>query len=366
MDTVEHDQARAGRALLTLEAEGRANDIVRRQVEIARVVDDQRILAAHLHVRPLEPSLPVVHDRSPLCDAEADLLGTCEVDEASLGMVNQSVADGTAAAREVVDDPVGKTCLPQSLHEPPSHQRCARCGLEHDRVACGNRAHGHAHQDGKGEVPRRYHHTGTNRLEPRLVHLAFEVVHLDRLGHAQSLMRVVAAEVDCLSDICLGLGPVLARLERLPRSEVEPPVRDQVTHPVDQAGAFLCCPPRPVREGSPGRIDRSIDVAHRSRSRRTDHLGRISWVDRLDRCLGVGPSPANDEHCTFPERSPDPSQCLLVSISDMGISEIGIGFCSIGRKHIDSSNRDQLITLRLRRSRILCSALAVARTEQPL
>ncbi len=123
---------------------------------------------------------------------------------------------------------------------------------------------GHTDEDGQREVPRWDHHAGANRLEPRFVDLAGVIRHRDRFSHGEGLMRVVAAEVDGLSDIGLGLGPVLPRLECLPCSEVVDPLGDQITDSMHESRPLRGRTTGPVRE----RLPRGAESFCRMRARR--------------------------------------------------------------------------------------------------
>ena len=92
----------------------------------------------------------------------------------------------------------------------------------------------------------------------------------DRFGHPQGLVGVVAAEVDRLGDVGLGLAVVLAGLERLPGSEVVPARRDDVTHSMDEAGALLRGSGRPLGKSCPGGVERLLGVVGTCRRRRAD------------------------------------------------------------------------------------------------
>jgi hypothetical protein len=47
--------------------------------------------------------------------------------------------------------------------------------------------------------------------------------HATRLGQTHHFPSIVFEEVDNLADIQIGLGPLLARLERLPSGELKDP-----------------------------------------------------------------------------------------------------------------------------------------------
>ena len=65
VDLAVHDQARAGRTLLTLEAEGRRDDAGGRLLQVRRLVHQDEVLAAHLQDGALDPDLPGPASDSP-------------------------------------------------------------------------------------------------------------------------------------------------------------------------------------------------------------------------------------------------------------------------------------------------------------
>ena len=74
VDAVEHDQPRAGGTLLPLEAERGLHRIIGSTIQVTCVINNEGILAAHLHVGPLQPALRVMDPCRPLSDAKPDLL----------------------------------------------------------------------------------------------------------------------------------------------------------------------------------------------------------------------------------------------------------------------------------------------------
>src|SRR5690606_28822970 len=104
VDILVDDGARAGRALLTLEAEGGDDDALDGRVDVGLVVDDDGVLAAHLGGDALEVLLAGLELRGALVDADADGLGAGEGHETGLRVVDERVADLLTAAGQEVDD----------------------------------------------------------------------------------------------------------------------------------------------------------------------------------------------------------------------------------------------------------------------
>ncbi len=65
------------------------DDALDRRVEVRVLVDDDRVLAAHLEDRALDPDLSFAHARRGLVDAESDFLGAGERDETRLRMLRR-------------------------------------------------------------------------------------------------------------------------------------------------------------------------------------------------------------------------------------------------------------------------------------
>src|SRR3972149_5304694 len=74
-----------------------------RLVEVGVVVDDDRVLAAHLSDDALDAALARPQRRRRLDDAEADLLASREGDEVDAGVLDERPADLATGPRQVLD-----------------------------------------------------------------------------------------------------------------------------------------------------------------------------------------------------------------------------------------------------------------------
>src|ERR1019366_8042284 len=92
VDALVDDGARAGRALLALEAERGRGYAFYGGVDIGIGVDDDGVFTAHFEHRALDPELALLLLRSRLVDVQSDFARAGERDEANSRMGYQSVA----------------------------------------------------------------------------------------------------------------------------------------------------------------------------------------------------------------------------------------------------------------------------------
>ena len=92
VDGVEHDHARAGRALRPLKTEGRIHDLRHGFVKVGIVVHDGGVLAAHFRDDPLDLPLARLHLGRLFHDVQAHVHRTGKADEADVRVFHQIVA----------------------------------------------------------------------------------------------------------------------------------------------------------------------------------------------------------------------------------------------------------------------------------
>src|SRR4029077_268854 len=112
-----HDGARTGGALLSLVAEGRNSDALDGFVQVGIGIDNDGVFAAHFGDHALDPDLAGLMLRSQLVDAQSYVARTGEGDEAGLGMLDQEVADGGAAAGKEAERSLRESGLEQHFGE---------------------------------------------------------------------------------------------------------------------------------------------------------------------------------------------------------------------------------------------------------
>ena len=101
VDALIDDRPRAGRALLPLKSEGRRATPSTAAVEIGVSIHDDRVFAAHLENRALDPDLArAARSAATLLMSQADFARSGEGNETRLGMRNQRIAEAAARARD--------------------------------------------------------------------------------------------------------------------------------------------------------------------------------------------------------------------------------------------------------------------------
>ena len=170
---------------------------------------------------------------------QADFLGAGEGDKARLGMLDQGVAEAAAAAGDEVDHAIGRAAGFQGLEELRRDGHGVAAGLEDDGVAADDRGHGHAGEDGQGEIPRRNDGAHAEREVAQLAALAGPLHGRCGLGEAQRLAGVELDEVDGFGHFGVGLGEVLADLEDQPGRPLEFVVAQGAGHAEQEIGALV-------------------------------------------------------------------------------------------------------------------------------
>src|SRR5688500_10364362 len=153
IDRTQHDDARAGGALLAGVAEGAGGDAVDGFVEVGVFVHDDGVLPAQLSDDALDVLLTFGDLGGGAVDREADGARAGEGDHSDVGVVHQGWADLFADAGEEVDDAGGETDFGEDLHQLRRDDGGLFRGFHDGRVAGDEGGDGHAAEDGDGEVP---------------------------------------------------------------------------------------------------------------------------------------------------------------------------------------------------------------------
>ena len=85
------------------ETEGRGGHSLDGRVEIGVGADQNRVLAAHLQNRPLDPDLTGLSPGGALVNLQAYFLGAGEGDEAGFGVLDDGIAEAGSGAGAEVD-----------------------------------------------------------------------------------------------------------------------------------------------------------------------------------------------------------------------------------------------------------------------
>ena len=250
VDALVDDGARAGRALLALEAECGLGHAFDGGIDVGIGVHDDGVLAAHFEDRALDPDLAGSRGGRALVDVEANFARTGESDVAGLGMRHHRIAETRASARTEIHHAFRHAALFQQFDElGRDGGRIAR-RLQDDGVAAHDRSQRHAGHDRAGKIPRRNHRAHAQRNVDQRVALAGHLHRQFGPRQAQRFAGIVFAEVDGLGDIGVGLGPVLADFEDQPRAEFELALAQQIANAEEQAGALFDRRLAPARKAS--------------------------------------------------------------------------------------------------------------------
>ena len=130
---VDHDQPRAGRALLAGVAEGRVHHGGHRLVEVGVGVDDDRVLAAHLGDHPLHLALPGRWTAARSMMRQPDRLRAGEGDEGDVGVLDEVGADLLADPGQEGEAPRRQPAGIERLDERVRHERRLLGRLEASR-----------------------------------------------------------------------------------------------------------------------------------------------------------------------------------------------------------------------------------------
>ena len=140
VDALVDDGARAGRALLALEAESGRGYAFDGGVDIGVGIDDDGVFAAHFEDGALDPELARLLLRGALVDVQSDFARAGESDVANLRMRHQRIAEARAAAGAEVHDAFGHAAFFEQFDELRRNRRRIARRLQDDGVAADDRS----------------------------------------------------------------------------------------------------------------------------------------------------------------------------------------------------------------------------------
>ncbi len=301
VDSFFDDRARARGAFLSLEAKRRNRDPFDGCVDIRVGGDNDRVLPAHLGDDAFDPFLPGLRRGRQLVDAQAYFFGTGERNEANLRMRNDRIADLAARAGNKVHNARRYSDLVQKVDEPSGNDRGIARRFEHDGVTANDCRRGHADHDGAGEVPRRDYRPHAKRNIHQLVSFALERHDGLRLGVTKCLARVELDEVDCLTNVAIGLGPALANFVNQERIVNKAPGPQQLGHLKKVGGALRERAMAPRFERASRRFNRFYRLLLRCGAGDADHFLGIGRIERPDLLLGFDFAPVDHERIMLSE-----------------------------------------------------------------
>ena len=172
---------------------------------------------------------------APCMTRAADLGRAGEADLRDVGMLDEPLADDRALADDDVDDALGDAGLERQLGEPERRERRQLGGLEHDRVAAGERRAELPRRDVEREVPGHDQPDDAERLAERQVDAAGDG---DRL--AVLLVDGAGVEVEDVgdhADLAAGASDRLADVLRLDPRELLVVLLDERREAAEQPAA---------------------------------------------------------------------------------------------------------------------------------
>ena len=132
-DSLLKKDAAGGGAALACGSEGSPERAVEGELEVGVVEDDLRVLAAHFEGDGLEGG------GGTLGNVRAHFAGAGEADGADVGVLDEGVAGGAAAAADDVDDARRQAGIDERLHQVVDRERRVGGGLDDAGVAADER-----------------------------------------------------------------------------------------------------------------------------------------------------------------------------------------------------------------------------------
>ena len=172
VDALIDDGAGTSRAFLTLKAKSGSCNTFYGRIEIGVCVHHNRVLAAHLEDRALDPDLAGSLIGSNLVDAQTHFARTSKCYVARLGMRHDGIAKTRARARAEVHDAPRHARFFQQFDELRRDRGRVARRLQNHRVPRDDRSQGHARHDRSRKVPRRNYRAHAQRDVEEIVALS--------------------------------------------------------------------------------------------------------------------------------------------------------------------------------------------------
>ena len=212
-----------------------------------------------------------------LIDVPARPLAAGEGDLRHLRMLDQRIADLGAEAGDDIDDARRESRLLEERGELERRGRGEFRGLQHDRVAGGERGRELEGGQQQRRVPRRDADDDAERLGAR------EVEHLVLVGRDDRAFDLVGEPAEVIvplrrvADLARHLRVELAVVARLGFGEALGLDRDEIAEPAHELAALarLHRPPRPLAKGLVRRFDRALGVGRPAARDERPGLARI-------------------------------------------------------------------------------------------
>src|SRR5580658_3172887 len=295
IDALIDDGARAGRALLALEAESGRGHAFDGEVDVGVGIDDDGIFAAHFEHRALDPELAGLLLRGALVDVQSNLARAGERDVTDLGMRHQRVSERYPAAGTEVHHAFGHAAFFEQFDKLRRNCRRIARRLQDDGVAADDGSQRHAGHDGTGKIPRRNHGADAERNVGQSVALARQLHGRFSFREAQSLARIELAEVDSLGDIGIGFEPVLGDFKHQPCHVFQLALAHYISHVKQERRALLDRGVAPVTKSLRSGLYRRLDVFLASPLVNSDDLRRLGGIDGTNLVGGLDAFAADNQ-----------------------------------------------------------------------
>ena len=276
VDRLVHEQARGRRAALAGRAERAPDRAVDGEIHVRVLHDEDRVLAAHLEVQPLE------RRSAGLRDPPADLGRARVGDDLDVWVLDERIADLAARAHDDVEDPRRKPRLLEDARERDDRGRSVRRRLDDDRVAGDERGHGLPRRDRHREVPRRHEGADAHRLADAHRELVRQLRGCREAEEPAPLARGEEGHVDRFLDVAPRLGEDLAHLARHQARELLLVALQDLARGVEHLGAPGRRRVLPAGERLLRRGDRGVDVGLAALREEADEIVAVRRVAVLE------------------------------------------------------------------------------------
>ncbi len=239
--------------------EGAGDDAIHRFVEVGVVIDDDRVLPAHLADHPLDHGLPRDDFRCLLQDGKTDFPTTGEDNLHYIGMPHEGCSHDLAAAGQKGEDARRNARRERMLVEGIGDRIGLLGGLEEHRIPGDQRRRGHAAKDGQRKIPRRDDGAEAPAFIGQNIDLAGQVSLSARGEFNHRLASIVTAEIDRLGDIGIGFAPRLGLFVDLHGGEAKAVPFQPRAQFIDPCRADL---QRQVAPGGPGMLGGGDGIGH--------------------------------------------------------------------------------------------------------
>ena len=298
-----NQHAAAGGAFLAGVPEGAFSHPADGLIQVGVGIHQDGVLATHFRQHPFDMILATGGFSGLAVDRQADLHAAGEGYHRHLRMADQNRAHLLADPRQVMQHIRRDAGLMQDLDEPPGRHRCLFGRFEHHGTSGRQSGDGHAAGDGQREIPRRDDGGHTPRLVEHQILLTRDIP----VPGSQPCLRlqgVVAAKIDRLGDIGIGLPPGLAGLQANPCRQFGPTVTHDPCGPAEDVGAFLDRTGGPCRQSLGSLGDGAQGLGLRRACRVADDLGMVCRVGTGDLAGGSHPLAADQKRIALAQPGP--------------------------------------------------------------